>query len=122
MNTINKDKFVKAKTFKTALKHLSKMIQEHDGEVFYQSDILFNIEEGLKKFAKLVNENEQKESWRKLPYYKLQELATNKGNTYNNYTTFDEYHDFYNDGVNLWRINIQLFENGKAYIDCGYTI
>ena len=126
MNKINIDKMVKAKTFKTALKQLSKLVQKNDGEVFYISDILFNYEEGVKKWNEAYQENEQKEYYCKLSECELREKLSAKYKNEDNsecsrtlITPF-EYYDYWKNGDDYFRINIELRDGGSAYIDCGY--
>ena len=125
-NSYNKDCFIKAVKFSTALKALSKMVQENDGDVFYYSDVLWNYEQGVKRWEELVKENELKGEWHKIPHYKLIEEVTQKGGNskngdyFRNVITTGEYYDYWRDGESYFRLNIELLEDGRAYIDCGY--
>lgn len=126
-NEFNKDKMIKATTFKTALKHLSKMVQENDGDVFYISDIIYQIEEGIKKWNNIINENNSKEyEWQKLHLYELEKLATTESNneqeSYKTVITNCRYYNFWQIGDEYFRLQIELQEGGIAYIDCGYKL
>lgn len=124
-NTFDKDKFIKAVKFETALKALSKMVQEKDGEVFYMSDVIDNRTRLLHKWK---NEKEQnKERMFPLHEYQLRELvAEESGNIkekdyYRTFANETEYYDYWvtPDG-SYFRLQIELYEDGRAYIDCGY--
>lgn len=123
---INIDKIVKAVKFETALKQLSKLVQKNDGEVFYISDIMFSYEEGVKKWNEAYQENENKEYYYKLSELQLREKLTNKSSkesidTHRTLITPFEYYDYWRTGEEFFRINIELREDGSAYIDCGYN-
>jgi hypothetical protein len=127
-NEFNKDKFVKASTFKTALKHLSNMVQgNEDGKVFYISDIMDNYERGLNNWNRIVKENENKPSYCKVSNYELRKLAINESgdikekNFYRTVIMPNEYYDYWISGEYYFRMTIELMEDGKAYIDCGYN-
>ena len=126
-DSFNQDKMIKAVKFETALKALSKMVQVKDGDVFYMSDVISNYEQGLERWNKAIAENETKEVWCKRQYHELREMASLEGGDIKSRdycrTTIlpGEYYDYWimPEG-NYFRMTIELYEDGRAYIDCGY--
>lgn len=124
-NGFNRDKVTKAATFKTALKHLSKMVQENDGDVFYMDDILWNIERLVNKWHKAQEDN--KERIFPLLEYELREFVAEEGGDikkrdyYRDFATDTEYYNYWitPEGT-YFRLQIELYEDNRAYIDCGY--
>ena len=94
MQNFEKSKFIKAKTFDTALKQLSKMVQKNDGDIFCVSDILDNIKNK-------INE---------------------KGNNYITFANNHKYYDYHkNSDGTYFRLQIELNYDSNTYISCGYS-
>ena len=93
MANFNKSKFIKAKTFNTALKQLSKMVQTYDGDVFYISEILDNIKNK-------INE---------------------KGDNYITFANNHKYYEYSKSDSGYFRLQIELNYDSNTYISCGYS-
>ena len=92
MQNFEKSKFIKAKTFATALKHLSNMVQENDGDVFYIADILDNIKNKI----------------------------NTSGDNYIIFANTWKYYEYNKCEYGYFRLQIELNFDIDTYISCGY--
>jgi hypothetical protein len=120
---VNKDKFVKVAKFETAVKHLSKMVQVKDGDIFFVSDVLYNYEQGLKEFKILENTKNIFDEKLYSDYELIEKsMKTSKDADFESATHIypGHYYDYWqmSDGTFL-RINIEYHESIGWYIDCG---
>ena len=94
MTTFNESKFIKARTFNTALKQLSKMVQKNDGDIFCVSDILDNIKNKINA----------------------------DGKNYKIFANNHQYYDYHkNSDGTYFRLQIELNYDSNTYISCGYS-
>lgn len=121
MERFDYDSYTDCVKFKTAVTRLSNKVQEEDGKVFFISDVLGNYEDGLRKFEELKQANPNKS------YVELMKLSkqrtTNSDGSYSETEIYPGYYHLYwklPDGT-FYRICIECVDEGRWYIDCGYS-
>lgn len=130
MNRIDKDKFIKVKKFSTAVKHLSKLVNNQN--IFEISDVIYEYEEGLKKFYECWNNNKNKPEYDRKSLCELIEQVSENCKDENGYgytrtiTPWSYHYSFrYYDEEKkedyFYRINICSNDEYWNYIDCGYS-
>lgn len=132
MKRIDKDKFIEVKKFKTAVKKLHKLFNEND-DIFCISDVIYEYEQGLKKFYDCIHKNNNKREYEKKSLCEIIEEVTEECRDENNYgetrciTPWSYSYSFrcYDEEKKedyFFRMNICSNDEYWNYIDCGYSI